>query len=55
MRSRPIIPHLSDYQKDVEREFKLILKETNRSILPDWSIQNLDKVLKHLNHDKAQI
>ena len=45
MRSRPILPHLEDYKKEIEISFEKILKITKYNTIPDWSLRELDKVL----------
>ena len=54
MRSRPIVASLIDYQASVEKQFTDILSLTKDSKLPDWSMQDLEKVLKSLKSNQSQ-
>ena len=54
MRSRPIHPKLSSYKLNVESEFQRILKSTKTFSVPDWSIKDLDRVLKTLKPNQSQ-
>ena len=48
MRNRPILPGMEDYQDRVEKQFQNILKSTKTLSIPDWTMHDLDKVLKSL-------
>ena len=54
MRSRPIVPHLENYQIKVENNFQKILKSTGKLSVPDWSMCDLEKVLKTLKSNQSQ-
>ena len=54
MRSRPILPGLESYQKNIEREFQDILSITKENNFPDWTLQDLNKVLKSLKKNQSQ-
>ena len=54
MRLRPIVPSLVNYELEVENQFKNILNSTKDVKLPDWSLQDLDKVLKSLKSRQSQ-
>ena len=48
MRNRPILPGMEQYQLDVEHEFKILLNTTKDISIPDWTMKELDAVLKTL-------
>ena len=48
MRKQPIIPGYEIYQKNIEDEFEKVLEITKQNTLPDWTIQDLDRVLMKL-------
>ena len=48
MRSRPILPHLKNYQNEIESQFESILQITKNNKISDWSLDDLNKVLKTL-------
>ena len=54
MRSRPMVPNLVDYEVEVENQFRDILNITRDTKLPDWSMQDLEKVLKSLKSKQSQ-
>ena len=54
MRSRPILSHLSGYKVTLENKFQQILKSTKIISIPDWSIYDLDEVLKTLKSNQSQ-
>ena len=54
MRSRPIVPSLVEYQVQIEKQFENILNITKDQKFEDWSIQDLEKVLKSLKTKQSQ-
>ena len=54
VRKRPILPGMEKYQENVENNFKKILNETKTNTFPDWSMQDLEKVLKSLKINQSQ-
>ena len=48
MRNRPIIPGLEQYEENVNLKFQQILNRTKNVSIPDWTVHDLDKVLKSL-------
>ena len=54
MRSRPILPHLKNYQQEIESRFENILRITKHKKVPDWSIEELNKVLKTLKKGQSE-
>ena len=53
MRSRPILPDLTKYQAEIESQFESILRVTKYKIIPDWSLEDLNKVLKSLKKSQS--
>ena len=49
MRNRPIMPGLEQCEDNVDLNFQQILNETKNIIIPDWTIQDNNLVLKGLN------
>ena len=54
MRKRPLIPKFEEYNRDIENKFSNILKITKVNKFPDWSKQDLEKVLKSLKRSQSQ-
>jgi len=54
MRSRPIHKNLLNYKSNIECEFQKILQSTKTLAVPDWSMQDLDRVLKSLKPNQSQ-
>ena len=54
MRSRPILPHLKNYQEEIESQFECILQLTKNRKFPDWSLDDLNKVLKTLKKSQSE-
>ena len=48
MRDRPILPGMEQYQNYVEIKFQEILRKTKDVSVPDWTMQDLDRVLNKL-------
>ena len=48
MRERSILPNLEEYKNGIDRSFKDILNITQSQRFPNWSISDLDNVLKTL-------
>ena len=54
MRNRPILPEYQEYQKIIENQFSDTLKITQNNKFPDWSIHDLEMVLKSLKRSQSQ-
>ena len=54
MRSRPILPSLKNHQKIVEQNFEDLLKISKLNIFPDWTLHDLNKVLRSLKRNQSQ-
>ena len=54
MRSRPITPGMENYQFDIENRFEKILNITKKNTFPDWTLQDLNMVLKSLKNGQSQ-
>ena len=54
MRRRPILPHLENYKTNLEYDFQQILKSSKKMSIPDWTMHDLDKVLKNLKPNQSQ-
>ena len=54
MRKRPILPGMEQYQLNVENNFQCLLNETKTNTSSDWTLQDLDKVLKSLKINQSQ-
>ena len=54
MRKRPILQNLNEYAKDIENKFCDILKVTRKNNFPDWTIKDLDHVLRSLKRSQSQ-
>ena len=48
MRKRPILPGLENYQKEVEVNFQKVLNSTKNILFPDWTMTDLERVLRTL-------
>ena len=54
MRKRPMLSDFQEYQKNVEKKFYDILKVTKDNGFPDWSMKDLEFVLKSLKRSQSQ-
>ena len=54
MRNRPIAPGLEKYESDIKKQFLQILKKTKTVFSNDWTVQDLEKVLKSLKKSQGQ-
>ena len=54
MRSRPILPNLKSHQKIVEQHFYELLQISKFNKFPDWTLDNLNKVLRSLKRKQSQ-
>ena len=54
MRERPILPKYEYFKKQVEMEFDIILKKTEKIKLKDWDVNDLNTVLKSLKMRQSQ-
>ena len=54
MRSRPIMPNMEKYKKDIDSQLESILNLTRLKKIPDWSITDLDKVLGTLKKRQSE-
>ena len=54
MRQRPILPSLKSYQKTVEEDFYELLKISKMNKSPDWTLDDLNKVLRSLKRNQSQ-
>ena len=54
MRKRPILPQYRSYQNEIEDKFANVLKITQQNRCPDWTLSDLDKVLKTLKRSQSQ-
>ena len=53
MRSRPIKPGMEQYKNEIENKFQHILKATEINSYPDWTLDDLNKVLKLLKRKQS--
>ena len=53
LRERPIRPDLKFYKEQIEKEFKSILKITAKNKFPDWTLTDLEKVIKSLKKSQS--
>ena len=54
MRKRPILPKFKNYENKIEKRFSEILKITKENQFPDWTLKNLETVLKSLKQSQSQ-
>ena len=54
MRSRPILNKYKDYEIEIENKFAGILNITSRNQFPDWTLANLESVIKSLKMSQSQ-
>ena len=54
MRSRPIMTKFRSYEANIEKKFKEALLVTKGMIFPDWTICDLERVLKSLKRNQSQ-
>ena len=53
MRLRPILPEYESYSEEVERKFNTILMNTKKITHPDWTMKDLETVLKSLKRSQS--
>ena len=53
MRNRPIISELNNYAKDIKVQMNNILNVTKHENSPDWTCQDLDRVLRSLKSSQS--
>ena len=53
MRTRPILDKYKSYESAIQNRFSDILNFTNENKYPDWSMQNLEDVLKSLKRSQS--
>ena len=53
MRLRPILPEYESYGEEVERKFNTILMNTKKITHPDWTMKDLETVLKSLKQSQS--
>ena len=54
MRNRPIVPGLENYECDIKSQMNRILNTTKDVLSPDWSYNDLEKVLRSLKPGQSQ-
>ena len=53
LRQRPIVSELKQYENEIEEEFESLLEETKKVKTDDWSLEDLNKVLKSLKRKQS--
>ena len=48
LKNRTIKPHLQEYKEERERLFKQRIKIASKNITPEWSVDSVQNVIKHL-------
>ena len=54
MRDREILRSLKAYEEETNLELEAVLKETSKIKTPDWTMKDLDNVLKKLESKQSQ-
>ena len=54
LRNRQIKPNLQHIKNDKEILSQKILNIASKNLTPDWTMENLEKVLKNLKKDKSR-
>ena len=55
MRDREILPSLKAYEEETNLELEAVLKETSKIKTPDWTMKDLDNVLKKLKSKRFDL
>ena len=54
MQKRPILNKFKKYESNIQSKFLSILDFTKQNKFPDWTLENLEKVLKSLKKSQSQ-
>ena len=55
LENRKISPNLEEYQKDREELCEIRIKEAKRNITPNWTAENVKRVVKELKKKKTHM